>query len=153
MDIVDDQMADVDVVCIPAGTGGTMAGVIGGLNGRAHVLGFSALKGDFLTSEVKRWLDETWPGRALDRWEIDQAYHFGGYAKFDETLIAFIQRFYQQHGILLDPVYTGKMMFGLYDRIRTGAISPGTSVCAIHTGGIQGWAGFRERYGIDPISF
>jgi 1-aminocyclopropane-1-carboxylate deaminase len=77
----------------------------------------------------------------------------GGYARHNPELIGFIQGFYRQYGILLDPVYTSKMMFGLMDLIRMGYFEEGSSICAIHTGGLQGWNGFTERFGIDPATF
>ena len=149
----DEELNRFDIISVPIGTGGTMAGIIGGVPDSVQVLGFSALKGDFLQMEVESLLKNVWPEKNFTNWKVEGSYHFGGYAKLDEMLVAFIQQFYHQHGILLDPVYTGKMMFGIYDMIRLGQFRPGTSICAIHTGGLQGWGGVSERYGIDPISF
>ncbi|MCA6078675.1 1-aminocyclopropane-1-carboxylate deaminase/D-cysteine desulfhydrase [Fulvivirga sedimenti] len=151
--IVDDRMKEMNYVCVPAGTGGTMAGIIGGMENHGVVLGFSALKGDFLSEEVNGLLKKAFPERDLKHWRMITDYHHGGYARISDELIAFIQSFYGAHGILLDPVYTGKMMFGIYDMIRRDLFPAGSSICAIHTGGLQGWNGIRERYGIDPTSF
>ncbi len=130
-----------------------MAGVIGGLNAGQHVLGFSVLKGDFLRREVKELIKQTWQEKEIPRWEINTQYHLGGYARISPELTGFIQGFYRRHGILLDPVYTGKMMYGLMDMIRLGFFEEDTSICAIHTGGLQGWNGIRERFKIDPSTF
>ncbi len=74
-------------------------------------------------------------------------YHFGGYAKYSWDLIAFINDFKGTHGIPLDPVYTGKMMFGVFDLIKNDFFPPGSKIMAIHTGGLQGIRGFNERFG------
>ena len=76
-----------------------------------------------------------------------QQYHFGGYAKFTGELIHFINAFREQHSIALDPVYTGKMMYGIFDQIRKGYFKKGSKIIAVHTGGLQGIAGFNEQFG------
>jgi 1-aminocyclopropane-1-carboxylate deaminase/D-cysteine desulfhydrase-like pyridoxal-dependent ACC family enzyme len=151
--IVDNQMRAMDYVCLPVGTGGTFAGILGGMESRQQALGFSALKGDFLNDVVKDLLDRSWKNKDLPDWDLCTDYHFGGYGKISEDLIGFIQQFYQRHGILLDPIYTGKMMYGIFDKIRLGHFSDGSSICAIHTGGLQGWKGIKQRYHIDPSTF
>jgi 1-aminocyclopropane-1-carboxylate deaminase len=146
---VDRQLpSPTDYYALSAGTGGTIAGLIMGITGRAQVVGFSALKGNFLKAEVQKWLDSAAPNNdALPPWRIQTNYHFGGYAKHTSELIHFIQEFYQCYGIALDPIYTGKMMYGLIDLIRQGVFPKGSQIVAVHTGGLQGIAGFNERFG------
>jgi len=72
-------------------------------------------------------------------------YHFGGYAKVAPVLIDFINQFKKDTKVPLDPVYTGKMMFGIIDMIRKDHFKPGTSILAIHTGGLQGVSGMNDR--------
>jgi 1-aminocyclopropane-1-carboxylate deaminase len=131
-----------DYYCLSAGTGGTAAGLIKGLKGKSKVLAFSALKGEFLVEEIQNHLEQTY-----DNWTLETQYHFGGYAKFDLSLIEFINHFKQLHNIPLDPVYTGKLMYGLFDKIQKGHFAPGTRILAIHSGGLQGNNGFNFRYG------
>ena len=71
-------------------------------------------------------------------WELWEAYHFGGYAKVDSKLITFMNDFKTTYKIPLDPVYTAKMMYGIFDAIQTGKIPKNAKVLAIHTGGLQG---------------
>ncbi len=140
------QAAHYDVVCVSVGTGGTLAGVAMAMKGQNRLLGFSALKnGQFLTEEIHRLMD-AYKGTVYHNFQIIDQYHFGGYAKFKPALIDFINQFNQRHRILLDPVYTGKMMFGLYDMIRQGYFSEGSRLLVIHSGGLQGIQGFNERY-------
>lgn len=126
-----------DFVCTATGTGGTMAGLVQGSGREQKVLGFPALKGDFVKHEITKFVRR-------DNWELITDFHFGGYARVDESLIEFINIFKQKTGISLDPVYTGKMMFGISVLAEQGFFTPGTSVLAIHTGGMQGVKGMNE---------
>lgn len=139
-EIVDEIDTDFDYLCCPVGTGGTVAGLISGLEGRSKVMGFSSLKGDFLQKGVAYLLGPS--GRHFTNWSINTDYHFGGYAKAKPALLDFIKDFEEQHHIPLDPVYTAKMLFGIYDLIQSGRFSPGSRILAVHTGGLQGRAGF-----------
>ncbi len=134
-----------DYIAVACGTGGTLAGIVQGLVGRSQVLGFSVLKGDFLEQEVVRLLSAN--GTNWHNWQINREYHFGGYAKFQPALIEFINHFRQQHAIPLDPIYTGKLFFGLFDLIDRGYFPSGSTIVAVHTGGLQGIAGFNARFG------
>ena len=138
---------EYDYLCTPVGTGGTMSGLIAGCENKKHVLGFSALKGDFLNTEVSSLLEEV--ECQFDNWIINTDYHFGGYAKISTELIEFIKEFKGKHGIDLDPIYTGKMMFGIFDLVKRGYFKPNEVIIALHTGGLQGINGMNERYGLD----
>jgi 1-aminocyclopropane-1-carboxylate deaminase/D-cysteine desulfhydrase-like pyridoxal-dependent ACC family enzyme len=142
-EIVSDIEAPFDVLCCPVGTGGTITGLISGLDGAKQVLGFSALKGDFLRSDVKSLLEKY--RKPYSNWKINTDYHFGGYAKLKTELIDFILAFESKHKIPLEPIYTGKMMFGIMDMVKKNQFQPGTTILAIHTGGLQGNAGFDFR--------
>ncbi len=129
---------------VSAGTGGTAAGLIRQAPKDSQVLVFSALKGDFLGELIEKWLPA--PER-LPKWRILTDYHFGGYAKHQPALLEFINAFYQQQGIALDPIYTGKMVYGIFHLARTGFFPAGSRIIAVHTGGLQGIEGFNERFG------
>ncbi|HEY3404523.1 MAG TPA: pyridoxal-phosphate dependent enzyme [Ohtaekwangia sp.] len=124
---------EFDYLCLPVGTGGTLAGIIRGIPER-KVIGFSALKGGvFLKDDVLRFTPQS-----VTDWQINTDYHFGGYAKTTDSLIKFITSFESKHNVLLDQVYTGKMMFGVFDLIKKGFFSQGTTILILHTGGLQG---------------
>ncbi len=129
----DDQF---DIVCCCAGTGGTAAGIIESLNFNQRMLVFSVLKGDFLIDEIYKYTSQS-------NWKLQTDYHFGGYAKVSKELIKFINHFKDKTGIPLDPVYTGKMMYGLVDLIKKGIFKKPTKILAIHTGGLQGIEGMN----------
>tara|TARA_R110000765_G_scaffold199743_2_gene305318 strand:- start:5525 stop:6430 length:906 start_codon:yes stop_codon:yes gene_type:complete len=126
-----------DFICTSVGTGGTVVGLINSSFSHQKVLGFSSLKGDFLKEDIKKITNN-------NRWEVISEYHFGGYAKISQELIHFINEFKVQTDIPLDPIYTGKMMFGLLDMVKHDTFAKGTKILAIHTGGLQGIAGMNS---------
>lgn len=141
-----DRLQAGDVVAVPCGTGGTFAGLLSGLGaGGGSVVtpvGYSVLKGaDFLEAGIQRWLQEL-PG-AAPRWSIEHRYHGGGYGKCPRELQTFILDFYRCHRIALDPVYSGKMLWGIYRQLAAGEFD-GRRIIALHTGGIQGLRGYPE---------
>ena len=138
-EILTEADADFDHVCVAVGTGGTLAGLINSAGEGQTLLGFQSLKGDFLEAEIAK--------HAIPRqnWSLIREYHFGGYAKVNEKLISFINQFYRSTTIPLDPVYTGKMMFGLVDLIKKKHFKKNSRILAIHTGGLQGIAGMNRK--------
>ena len=144
VEIVSEIDQEFDVITCPVGTGGTLSGLISGLNGTKRIIGFSALKGDFLKDEVHTLLQGI-DVENFSNWSIQTDYHFGGYAKVKPELISFIQEFERDHNIPLEPIYTGKMFYGLFDLIRNDFFERGITIMAVHTGGLQGNAGFDFR--------
>ena len=67
--------------------------------------------------------------------------------KYNMKLVSFMNEFSQQNKIQLDPIYTGKMMYGIIDLIKRGYFPSNTRILAIHTGGLQGVKGFNKRFG------
>ncbi len=128
-----------DYVCCPVGTGGTIAGIISSLKGNQKAIGFSVLKGgEFLKENVAKYFNPPCPPLKGGEWIINLDYHFGGYAKHTPQLLKFISDFEKQNQIPLEQVYTGKMMFGIYDMIKQNYFPKNSTIIAIHTGGLQG---------------
>ncbi len=140
-EIVAEIDCDYDVLCVPCGSGTTLAGIIGAVPENKRVIGFSALKGGaFLEHEVLRLAGTNLPDGL--QWSINQDYHFGGFARIKPQLLSFIRHFEEINRIPLEPVYTGKMFYGIYDLISKNYFEPGQRIIAIHTGGLQGKRGF-----------
>jgi 1-aminocyclopropane-1-carboxylate deaminase len=127
-----------DYICSAVGTGGTISGLINASKQHQQVIGFPALKGNFLANDINSFVKKK-------NWHLQTNYHFGGYAKYNDELIQCINNFKQKTNILLDPIYTGKMVFGILDLVQKNYFKPGTKILAIHTGGIQGIAGFNQK--------
>lgn len=134
-------------ICTSCGTGGTVSGLIHSKRSDTHVLGFSALKGNFMKKEVDNLLAQFYPDDHHDNYSIQNEYHFGGYARHTSALLDFINTFKDQFQIQLDPIYTGKMLYGIFDLAEKNFFPKGSKIVAIHTGGLQGILGFRERFG------
>ncbi len=151
IEMINEIKTDYDYVCCGCGTGGTLAGIVTGLYGRKKAIGFSSLKGkDTLTESVTE-LVRDFTDMTFDNWQITFDYHCGGYAKVNEDLINFIKAFKQNHLTQLEPIYTGKMMYGLYDMIAKDHFPRGTRIIAIHTGGLQGLRGYKTEFGNSAI--
>ncbi len=137
-EILSEEDKQFDIICCSVGTGGTLSGLINASAETQKVLGFPALKGDFLTSEVRKFSKK-------NNWELITNYHFGGYAKVNRELIDFINNFRSDFGVQLDPVYTGKMMYGIFDLMRNKKFQENTRILAVHTGGLQGIQGMNKQ--------
>ena len=137
-EILTEQDHIFDIICCAVGTGGTIAGLINSSLPTQKIIGFPALKGSFLKQDICKFATQS-------NWELWEAYHFGGYAKVNSKLITFMNNFKATYKIPLDPVYTAKMMYGIFEAIQTGEIPKGAKVLAVHTGGLQGIEGMNLR--------
>lgn len=138
-----------DHIFCAAGTCTTAAGLYSyiqkkGLNSTLNVV--PVLKGgDFIRNELAKHIS------IKEQLELHTDYHFDGYAKSTDELLRFIIAFYQQHQVLLDQVYTAKMVFGLHDLIAKGYFARGSRILWLHTGGLTGLSGVKaDLYQIDP---
>lgn len=150
-EIMKDTPDDFTHICVSIGTGGTFAGLASSLIRNQSLLGFSSLKGEFIHKEITNLLESNQFG-PKGSIEIRTEYHFGGYGKHKPELIEFMNRFYEEFKIPLDPIYTGKLAFGVWDLIQKDHFPPGSKMLLIHSGGLQGNAGFAAQTGIQlPI--
>ena len=130
------------LVALCCGTGTTMAGLISGLSklpaeGAPEVLGISVLKADgYLQTEISEQLANCESSNSI-AWRVNDSYHCGGYGRSNAALDAFLRKFEILSEIPIEPVYTGKLFYALFDLIEKGEIARGTEVLAIHTGGIH----------------
>jgi 1-aminocyclopropane-1-carboxylate deaminase len=129
-EIVSEIDIDFDYICCASGTGTTIAGIASNLQPHQQAIGFPVLKGGgFLYDEIKKLINV----ECL----LMTEYHFGGYAKTTPELIKFIKEFYQEHQILLDYVYTGKLLYGIFDLISKNYFPENATIIAVHTGGVM----------------
>ena len=136
------DLSNINQIYVPCGTGTTLAGMAKYLSLQNHEIelkGVQVLKGDgYIEKELKSLYGVTGIN-------IYDHFHCGGYAKTTDDLVSFIQDFTKQTGVLLDPIYNGKMMFAIYRLLEQGLINQGQKILAIHTGGMTGWFGkFNE---------
>jgi 1-aminocyclopropane-1-carboxylate deaminase len=135
-----------NVYAVAVGTGGTFAGMLSGLtdaDAASKAIGYAVLKGDFLQQIVQNQLNDL-QIRPKSDWKIENDYHFGGYAKIKPELLQFKHNFEQKHQFELDYVYTSKLFYGLFQDLKKGKFAPNSHIVAVHTGGLQGNAGFEK---------
>ncbi|WP_026730461.1 1-aminocyclopropane-1-carboxylate deaminase/D-cysteine desulfhydrase [Flavobacterium denitrificans] len=137
-EILTEEDSVFDYVCCAVGTGGTISGLINSALPNQKILGFPALKGDFLNDEIRIFAKK-------DNWELVSDYHFGGYGKINLELIEFINAFFEENKVPLDPIYTGKMVFGVIDLINKNYFPAHSKILLIHTGGLQGISGMNIK--------
>lgn len=132
-----------DLWVLPCASGGTLAGLVAGKGAQEQILAIAVLKGGgFIADEVCRLhpAAASTPG-----WRIALDHHDGGYARFSPALWQWVQDFSATTGLPLEPIYSGKAMWGLFRELAAGRIAPGSKLVFIHTGGMQGLAGLREQ--------
>ena len=132
-----------DYICCSVGTGGTIKGIIQASTIKQQNIGFLAVNYyDQIYSSINRCVEK-------QNWSLINHYLFGGYAKYNQNLINFIINFNRRNQIPLDAIYTGKMMFGIFDLIAQDYFPIGSKILAIHTGGLQGNKGMNERFDLN----
>ncbi len=142
-EIIDELPDDIDHLFCAAGTGTTAAGLLKGIQQRGlktilHVI--PVLKaGSFITDEIFKYTG------SVEQLNLHTDYHFGGYAKTTPKLITYIKTFIAQEGILIDPVYTAKMFYAIDDLLLKGAFKAGEKIVALHTGGLLGIMGMKDK--------
>ncbi|MEL7241429.1 MAG: pyridoxal-phosphate dependent enzyme [Cyanobacteria bacterium J06573_2] len=136
-----------DYFCVSSGTGGTAAGLVVASAGMSLIKVFPALKGDFFIKDEINSLVWESVGESYDNWQLITDYHFGGYTKWNQNLIDFINDIYQKFSLQIDPIYTGKLFYGVWNEIQKGNFKDNSTIVVIHTGGLQGIFGFNQRFG------
>jgi len=143
-EMVDELTEKYDHLFCACGTGTTAAGIVNGLTNNNLSTQFHA---------VPVLKNAGWMQQEIEKYLIKEAsilnhinYDFGGYAKTTPELVAFIRQFIAKTGILIDPVYTGKILFAVYDLAKKNHFKPGSKILAVHTGGIFGLLGMKDKF-------
>jgi 1-aminocyclopropane-1-carboxylate deaminase len=127
-------------IAIPAGTGCTAAGTIAGMAGKGHALVFPAASYGVSAETIDKMLkDSAYPPYRNFTFFTD--YIGGKFASPGQEILDFSQVFFEKNAVRPDPVYTPRMLFGIYDLLAKGYFPNEATVVAIHTGGLQGWRG------------
>ncbi len=143
-ELIDELTENYDHIFCACGTGTTAAGIINGINTHALATNFHAVpvfkNGGFMADEIDKLLT------APANYDLHIDYHFGGYGKVNNELITFVKDFVAKTGILIEPIYTGKMLYGLYDLVAKKYFKPGSSILAVHSGGLWGLLGMKDKF-------
>ncbi len=149
-EIVSEIHDEPDYFIIAAGTGTTTAGLLMGVDHSKIISVPVFKKGDFIRDEINQLLEFSGLGEfelieKMNLLSLATEFSFGGYGKFNKTLINFMNEIYSATGLKLDQIYTGKMFYALCEQVKSGIIPSGSSVIAIHTGGIQGTNSIKDQ--------
>lgn len=141
-ELIDELPQTFDHIVLAAGTGSTFCGILNGcakhhLSTKVHAV--------VVHKGIQEIVDYTTSKTTYPHYSIQDNYHFGAYAKTSPDLISFMKKFQQATGILLDPVYTAKSLYALYDLIQRGVIQAKEKVLFIHTGGLIGNLGMKDK--------
>jgi 1-aminocyclopropane-1-carboxylate deaminase len=143
-ELIDELTETYNHIFCASGTGTTAAGIINGISNRHLSAEFHSVpvfkNGGFIAEEIDKFLS------VPAKYQLHTDYHFGGYGKADNELILFIKGFVAATGILIEPVYTGKMLYALYDLAAKNYFKPGSRILAIHSGGIWGLLGMKDKF-------
>ena len=137
------QLPSASHIVCPLGTGGTIAGMTTTDNKHLKIIAVPVLKMDAVSH-----LQNKFNQLDFDDLEIWPDCHFGGYAKIQPELIDFIKTWYDDTNIVIDPIYNGKALYGLFDKINNDHFPEGSNIIYVHTGGSQGIYGMNERFGL-----
>lgn len=133
------QTQNFDYITCSLGTGGTFSGLINASQKHQTILGFPALK------DIVFFKDIINQYTCKKNYHLITDYHFGGFAKYNESLIHFINEIKDIAKLPLEPIYTAKMLYGLVDLIKNDYFEENSRILMIHTGGLQGLKGFNEK--------
>ena len=130
-EILTDEDKNFDYVCCSVGTGGTFSGIINSSKKSQEIIGFSSISKRFLLNDICKFVNK-------NNWKLTDNFSFNGYAKINNVLVNFMNEFYKSHNIKLDPIYTSKLFYGVFDFVKHNYFKPKSKVLVIHTGGLQG---------------
>lgn len=146
-EIIKEIDLDFDEIYCDVGAGATLAGLVAGIKPSQFAKGIVVLKGaQYLEEEVQIMIKE-FDNKPRKNFTLIHDYHFGGFAKKNRELEVFMKLFYDTTGIKTDPIYSGKMFYGLIKELERSTGNK-KRIIALHTGGLQGVYGYEKRYDV-----
>ncbi len=143
-----DNHQEIDYLCTAVGSGGTIAGLIKAFaNSKTKIIGIPVVKGiEALNNTISELIHDT----SLNHWQLIADYECGGFARYDQTIAEYIEEFYNQQGVLLEPIYTAKLLIAVDDLIYKGFFENNSTIVVLHSGGLQGLRG-DSKYNLDSL--
>jgi 1-aminocyclopropane-1-carboxylate deaminase len=148
-EIMNETPNNFDHVFVAQGTTTTSTGIAFSLPERSALHVVPVLKGFDSIDEMKNLYLKSGIGEEtiqelLSKIIVHSESHFGGYGKYTNELLDFMEEIYVETGIPLDPIYTGKVFFSMINWIEENSIS-NQSILFVHTGGIQGGKSISKK--------
>lgn len=150
-EILKETPNDYDYVFVAQGTTTTSIGLALALPEQTKLLVVPVLKGFDSLGEMKSLLGYTgFESSLIDdvlaKVNVLDEYHFGGYGKYTDELLDFMERVFSETHLPLDPIYTGKVIYAIQDWLLKNDIK-NKRVLFVHTGGIQGGKMIAKKEG------
>jgi 1-aminocyclopropane-1-carboxylate deaminase len=143
VDLIPECGRNYDTIVLACGTGTTLAGMSVKVAEGVKLLGVAVMKAEaFLARDIELML--TGLGGDRGNWSLEHRFHGGGYARMSTEIMSCLLAFEAEHNILLDPVYTAKMLFAVNEMLGNNEFVAGSRLLLVHTGGVQGRRGFTE---------
>jgi len=128
------QQCDFSHLLCAVGTGGSLAGFINYSQPNQKIWGITTLKqSEYLVPAIQAWLHTS-----KNNWRLWTEFHGGGYGKMNAEIMNKYNAFEQEFNVLLDPVYTAKLVYGFEKLLQAGEFKRGSRVVLYHSGGLQG---------------
>ncbi|TEW56744.1 1-aminocyclopropane-1-carboxylate deaminase/D-cysteine desulfhydrase [Psychromonas sp. RZ22] len=144
-ELITQSSEKIDHIFTATGSAGTLSGLVSGAlkySPTTQVHGIAVLKdAQYLAPIVSDFVPQS---KQLN-WHLHTQFHEGGYAKVSADLSDFCIQFTQQTKVPIEPIYTGKMLYALWQLIEQDYFVTGANIVALHTGGLQGLAGLKEQ--------
>jgi L-cysteate sulfo-lyase len=154
---------EFEQIILASGSAGTQAGLLAGLiasNNQTKVLGINVSRPSSeqdklvyellkrVISELNLKPDQVSESLLRERVNTNGNYYGEGYGQVTDSMLEAVKTCAELEGLLLDPVYSGKAMAGLFDLCRKGEIAPGSRVMFLHTGGSAGLFAYQEVFNL-----
>lgn len=122
-------------ICCSIGSGTTFTGLCNAAADHQQLIGFVPMKqGNYLTKDISDWVNK----KKTSNWQLTDEFHFGGFGKYNQELLNFMNTMYFQFRLPLDFVYTAKMMMGVKVLSERDFFPAQSRIICIHSGGLQG---------------
>jgi 1-aminocyclopropane-1-carboxylate deaminase len=133
--------ADYTHIALCVGTGTTLAGIRNALSTSQTIIGFVPMK---QSDEQHQYISENLSENRNHDWTLINDTYFGGFGKWNDSLLQFMNEFHDDNKIPLDIIYTSKMMYNLQQMLADNYFSSCDKILCIHSGGLQGNASVRD---------
>lgn len=143
MEIVNDLPQNYNYILVASATGGTLAGISASCNDETKCIGVSVLNDNNSIEDAILYFHDQLNIKR-NNFTVLHEYALGGYAKSNRELLEFMNDFNTDYRVPIEPVYTGKLFYALFDLIRKNVFENNSKILLIHTGGLQ--------YLVDPIN-
>jgi len=146
----DTEAEDITHWAVAAGSGATCAGIAAACARHQKVLALAVVKDPELETKATAWAkllaSEGTDLGATERLQWVSSFSSTGFGQLDRRLCEIINDCFESSGVLLDPVYTVRVLHSLAKLAGQGSFDATDRIALIHTGGLTGWLGMQRQW-------